>query len=157
MPWNRILIAYDDSDLARKALDYVILMFSGCAGAEVILAHIHERVPDHQLDGQSSPFVKEVAHRIGEIEQAREKAAGLLEEARRKLVEAGFPPDGVRVVSQPKKAGVARDLSALIAETGAGTVVAGRQGHSRLKDAIFGSTAEALINNLSGVTVVVVG
>ncbi len=152
---RRLLVAVDGSDTALEAVRYV-------AGSlppdriEIVLLHIMTKIPESFWDLEKEPAFH---YRIANIEawetQQENLIRGFMDEARRRLLEAGVPEGAIQVCVQTRKAGIARDI---IAESynNYDAVVVGRHGLSQLKDLVLGSVADKLIGKLVHVPVWVV-
>lgn len=152
---KRLLVAVDGSEAALEAVRYVGRSLPGDS-FEVVLFHIMTKIPESFWDLEKEPVFQ---YRIANIEAWEKQQESLIEafmaEARRTLLEAGLPEDGVVVNVQARKAGIARDI---IAESynNYDAVVVGRHGLSQLKDLVLGSVADKLVGKLSHVPVWVV-
>lgn len=152
---KRLLVAVDGSEAALAAVRYV----GGSMAPEtleVVLFHVMTKIPESFWDLEKEPAFD---YRIANIEaweaQQENLIRGFMEEARKSLLAAGVPEDGIVVNVQARKAGIARDI---IAESFSGydAVVVGRHGLSQLKDLVLGSVADKLIGKLGHVPIWVV-
>jgi nucleotide-binding universal stress UspA family protein len=154
MLWTNVLLAFDSSQAAFRAAEYVGQMFGKREDVKLTVLWVFEKVPE--ADMVDTPFTSQVKARISVLE--REKAEGLLkmEEVKKHLLRMGLREDQVTLKSIPKKKGVARDLAEEVKKGGFGTVVLGRGKASAVRNLLLGSVATNVIDRLSGVSIVVV-
>ena len=88
-------------------------------------------------------------------DQKRELVNEALHKAKEVLVKAGFDEKNITTKVQTKDKGVVRDI---VNEANAGydTIVAGRKGHSRVKEFILGSVSQKILHLARDVSVIVV-
>ncbi|MFH1136422.1 MAG: universal stress protein [Pseudomonadota bacterium] len=153
---NRLLVAVDGTEQALAMVRYVGRVFPP-EGAEIVLFNVFNRIPDAfwdiEKDMKTSPAFRSAAA----WESMQQNAmTGFMDQAKRALLNSGFPAEAVQVRVQPMDKGVARDIVAEAA-LGYDAVVLGRKGYSRLMDLIMGSVANKLVNKLKDVSVLMVG
>ncbi len=146
MLWKKILIAFDNSEHALRAVEYVGQVFAHCPEMEVALVGLHEKVPEHDIPQERSPFYKEVHSRLASLETNREQGRGFINNTRQHLIKMGFDPDKVEVIYEPRKQSLAKDLITLCRERGFGTIVLGG----------MNKTASSLAKELKGASIVCV-
>ncbi|MCB2226626.1 MAG: universal stress protein [Desulfarculaceae bacterium] len=154
MLWNQILLAYDNSQQALRAVEYVGQMFGRVDNVKVTLLGVYDKVPEYDM--VQTPFTDQVKARISVLEREREKGRESMEEAKKHLVRMGFAEDQVKVKYMEKTKGVAKDIIDEVKKGGYGTVVLGRKGVSNLTGMLFGSVSSGVIGNLQGATICVV-
>lgn len=152
---RRLLLAVDGSEAALEAVRYV----GGSLPPdrmEIVLLHIMTKIPESFWDLEKEPAFH---YRIANIEawetQQENLIRGFMDEARRRLTEAGVPEGAIQVSIQARKQGIARDILAE-SHNNYDAVVVGRHGLSQLKDLVLGSVADKLIGRLVHVPVWVV-
>ncbi|MFZ5587260.1 MAG: universal stress protein [Thermodesulfobacteriota bacterium] len=154
MLWSNVLLAYDCSPAALKAVEYVGQMYAKVEGVKITILSIYEKVPSPDLgDSISTPRVREG---ILALERGKEKGRLVLEEAKKQLVRMGLAEDRITVKYVEKKKSVAKQIIDEVKKGGYGTVVLGRRGESNLKYMLFGSVAGSVVSNLTGASIVVV-
>jgi len=121
------------------------------------LFHVLNPIPESFWDMEGEPGFQHtvVGARAWELQQ-KKIFEDFLAKARRSLKLAGYREDHVRVVSQRRKVGIARDIIAE-AQKGYTALIAGRTGLSKAKDLLFGSIANKLVSRVSGLPICVVG
>lgn len=147
---KKILIAVDESENARRAVDYVAHMLGGVAGFSVTLLHV---IPDPEEDYFPSP-----QDRQHWLKNYTERIEDVLEGYRRSLLQAGFDESAVDVRSNlrycPSMAECILNERSVLDH---GTIVVGRQGLSRSEEFLFGSVSSKIVNHAKNCTVWVVG
>jgi nucleotide-binding universal stress UspA family protein len=153
---NRILVAFDDSENALRAVEYVAGRFS--KENQITLFSI---VPDTAaLCDMNSPslipyFIEKQAVFCGLEDQKKELVDEAMLRAKDILLKAGFDEKNIALKVQTKKKGVVRDIIDE-AHSGYDTIVLGRRGLSGVKDFIFGSVSQKLLNLAKDVSIIVV-
>ena len=128
-----IVIGYDGSDGAKKALDFA----AGLAkdkGCRLVLAHVLEWSPYSFL----TPTELEERHkrRTEELERADKTVVG--------PVLADLQGQGVDVTASVKYGNVIDTICGIAKDEEAGQIVIGRTGHTSLSSRLFGSVAGSL-------------
>jgi nucleotide-binding universal stress UspA family protein len=153
---QKILIPFDDSENAMRAVSYVGRAFA--KDSQVTLFHVLQdtaalcelyspELTDQFVDQQSQFCVLEAKKKqIMEAAMATAKGA---------LIESGFRENQIDTVIEMKKSGVARDILAR-SSTGYDTVVMGRRGLSGIREFFLGSVSQKVFHAAKNVTVVVV-
>ena len=153
---NKILVAFDDSENALRAVEYVANRFS--KENQITLFSI---VPDSAaLCDMNSPslipyFVEKQAVFCGLEDQKKELVDEAMLRAKDILLKAGFEEKNIALKVQTKKKGVVRDIIDE-AYPGYDTIVLGRRGLSGVKEFIFGSVSQKLIHMAKDVSIIVV-
>jgi len=153
---NRILVAFDDSENALRAVEYVADRFT--RENQITLFSI---VPDTAaLCDMNSPslipyFMEKQAVFCGLEDQKKELVDEAMLRAKDILLKAGFDEKNIALKVQTKKKGVARDIIDE-ARSGYDTIVVGRRGLSGVKDFIFGSVSQKLLHLAKDVSIIVV-
>ena len=153
---NKILVAFDDSENALRAVEYVANRFS--KENQVTLFSI---VPDSAaLCDMNSPslipyFTEKQAVFCGLEDQKKELVDEAMLTAKDILLKAGFEEKNIALKVQTKKKGVVRDIIDE-AYSGYDTIVLGRRGLSGVKEFIFGSVSQKLIHMAKDVSIIVV-
>jgi nucleotide-binding universal stress UspA family protein len=153
---QKILVAFDDSENAMRAVDYIASYFS--KDHEITLLSI---IPDTAaICDMNSPslipyFQERQASFCALEDQNREALNEASQKAKDLLVRAGFEEKNVTVKVQTKDKGVVRDI---INEANAGydTIVVGRKGHSGVQEFILGSVSQKILHLARDVSVIVV-
>jgi len=153
---KNILIAVDGSEQAFEAVRYVAGLVPPDR-ARVTLYHVLNRVPESYLDLEAHPGFRSQVIGVHAWEfQQRKLVQDFMERARKLLRNAGYPKDSIVPVLKDREVGVARDIIRE-ARNGYDALFVGRKGLSRVKDLLFGSVANKIVNRLSEVPVWVIG
>ena len=146
---RKILIAVDASENSRRAVSYVSQTLRGLPGVGVVLLHV---INPPEEDYFSSPLEQEIW-----LKQYRRDIDGVLDGYRKILVQEGFDPNSVDMISTLRyRPSIAECILAEQARWGCGTVVVGRQGLSRSEEFLFGSISSRIVSHAKNCTVWVV-
>ena len=153
---QKILVAFDDSENAMRAVDYIASSFS--KEHEITLLSI---IPDTAAicDMDSPSLIPYFQERQASFCVIEDQKKGLVDEALQKakglLVTSGFDEKNISIQVQTKDKGIVRDI---INEANAGydTIVVGRKGHSGVKEFILGSVSQKILHLARDVSVIVV-
>ena len=152
----KILIAFDDSENAMRAVDYVARFLA--KDSRVTLFSV---IPDTAtLCGMTSPelipYFKSQRDAFCVLEdKKKEILTGAQLKARTLLETNGFAEKQIRVKSGPKKKGIARDIAAE-AQLGYDLIVVGRRGMSGIKEFLLGSTSHKILHLAQEVSLLIV-
>ena len=153
---QKILIAFDDSENALRAVEFVSRNFK--TDSKVTLLHV---LPDTAtLCELHSPELTEyfVAQQSNfcALEAQKKKIVGAaMEKASSVLTRAGFSKDDITTTITVKKSGVARDILSM-SESGFDAVVMGRRGLSGIREFFLGSVSQKVFHSAKDVAVVIV-
>jgi nucleotide-binding universal stress UspA family protein len=161
MNTDKILIAFDGSTNARRAVTYTAAMAGSGPQRHVAVVAI-ERPPDRDLFPDDAAWKEECAKRTAALRVA-------LEEAKSMLLAAGLPESAVAIrfvesCRSPLResmecsigTSIALEVLRLAEEGGYGTVVVGRRGVSKQEEFLFGSVSTKIIQGAKGLAVWVV-
>ena len=153
---KKLLIAFDDSDNAMRAVEKVAAFFD--RGSQVTLFHVAQ--DSSALCRMNSPGLTPLfKHEQSEFCTLEDKKRELVEEALKKareiLAGSGFNEKNITTKLEKTKHGVARDI---ISEASANydVLVMGKKGISGFKDFLFGGTTQKVMNNVDNVSVFIV-
>jgi len=154
---NKVLLALDNSKCSLKAVKYVANTLKSDS-VVTMLTVLPDPTAACGLDGPSLiPIFKKNIKTFCTIEDAKKAAMeGFMEEAKKRLVEAGFAPKNISIRIRKKKAGIARDI---LKEAKAGrydTVVMGRRGLTGIKQFVAGSVTNKMFQFAQDVTLIIV-
>jgi nucleotide-binding universal stress UspA family protein len=141
---KKILLAVDGSDASMEAVRHVAKVVSP-KRASVLLLHVKTRAEQAYRETATHPLVREQTIDVVEMDGRRKRIMEeFMERARQILLDAGFSEEAVKVEIREKRAGVVRDIVETSKE-GYTTIVVGRKGLSKLKDAILGNVTARLL------------
>ena len=153
---NKLLVAFDDSKNAMRAVDFIINYFT--TDHEITLFHV---LPDSTaLCAMNSPeltpfFLSQQSSFCLLESKKKELIEEAMQKAETKLVNAGFDKKNIKLKIKNRKIGIARDLIAE-AQSGYDVMVLGRRGLSGIKEFIIGSVSQKVLHSVKGVSVMIV-
>ena len=153
---QKILVAFDDSENAMRAVDYIASMFS--KDHEITLFSI---IPDTAaICDMNSPslipyFQEKQASFCALEDQKKELVDEALQKAKGHLVSAGFDEKNITTKVRTREKGIVRDI-VNEANKGYDTIVVGRKGHSGVSEFIFGNVSQKILHLARDVSVIVV-
>ncbi|MBT8357809.1 MAG: universal stress protein, partial [Desulfobacterales bacterium] len=143
---NKILVAFDDSENAMRAVEYISNFFA--TDTKITLLNITQDTAS-LCDMNSpalTPYFKSQQTSFCNLEEKKKSLVdNALQKARQKLMEAGFLDQNVTIKAKSKKKGVARDI-VKEAQSGYNTIVLGRRGQSGIKEFILGSVSQKVFH-----------
>jgi nucleotide-binding universal stress UspA family protein len=154
---RKILIAVDESKNSMKAVDYVAQGMQP-TGMVTLFSVIPSPSAACGLDSPSlTPLFKENAQTFCAMEDTKkDHVKKFMEKAKQALVKAGFPSKNVTIKIRKKKVGIARDILKEAEQGQYTTLVVGRRGLSGIKQFMFGSISNKLVQRAQNVSVIVV-
>ncbi|MDY6824498.1 MAG: universal stress protein [Thermodesulfobacteriota bacterium] len=154
---KNILIAFDESENSKRAVDFVGANFS--SDSSVTLFHVlldTESICSMQ-GPELVPYFKSQQTAFCSLEdKKKEVVVKAMGNAKDTLVQCGFDPQRVTTKSVNRNKGIARDILAEIKSGNYELVVMGKKGLSGIKDFIMGSIPQKVVQNASGVSVLLV-
>ena len=154
---NKILLAVDNSKNALKAIKYVAKTVRPMSTV-TMLSVLPDPTAACELDGPSlAPIFKANVKTFCTIEDAKKSAVeGFMEEAKKTLVKAGFSAKNVAIRIRKKKVGIARDVLKEAQQGKYDTLVIGRRGLTGIKQFVFGSVSNKIVQLARSIAVIVV-
>jgi nucleotide-binding universal stress UspA family protein len=128
-----IVVAYDGSDAARRAIDHASSQ-AKASGAQIVLAHVLEWSPYSFLTKEE--LAERHKRRNEELDRAKNAIVAPIVES--------LSSQGITVVSEIRYGNVADTLIEIATTHGAGLIVTGRIGQAGLASRLFGSVAGTL-------------
>lgn len=136
---RHILMAVDDSDIARRAVSYVGDFLGGVPRFRITLLNV---IPEPPID-----FFETEAERSEWASKQRAEAEAFLERYRQILIQLGFEEDKVHaLVEICRSPTVAQCIMEAQKRLKCCTVVTGRRGISKQEEFIFGSTSQQVVH-----------
>ena len=151
----KMLIAVDESDYAKKVVNYVASTVKPAANITLfsVLPTISSNL---EKEFRNPLFSEKVVELKWMVSETKKKAESIIEECRIILLDAGFSDDTVEVKIQNKLVGIARDIIAEAEKGKYDTVVVGRRGLSATAAFVLGSVSNKIVQNVKNCTVWVV-
>lgn len=152
----KILVAFDDSKNAMRAVQFVAETFSPDNKITLLSVLQNTAALCEMNSPELTPYFVSQQDSFCILE---DKKKGLVEEATEKaksyLTEAGFNPRNIVIKLIPKKKGVAGDIVDE-ANSGYDIIVLGRRGISGIKEFLFGSISQKVLQLAKDVSVLIV-
>ena len=146
---KNILIAVDESDNARRAVDYVAQMLGGIEGFFICIMHV--------IGEPEEDFFPDNSEKIKWLNEYKKKIDTILQDYRKILINAGFHENNVKVRSVLRYCpSMAECIMAERDKIKYDTIVLGRQGISRDEEFLFGSVSSKIVGHARDFTVWVV-
>lgn len=145
---KKILLALDESENAMRAVEYIAKSFT--PDHEVTLFHV--LLDTAAICGMNSPelipyFTAEQVAFCSLEDKKKELVQKAMEQARARLIKAGYKNEKIHSKTQTRKKGVARDILAE-AQSGYDTIVMGRRGLSGIAGFLIGSVSQKVLHNV---------
>ena len=153
---QRILIAFDDSENAMRAVHYVANYLT--RDSEVTLFSVLQDTSAlcNMNSPALTPYFKSQQSNFCLLEDKKKEL--ILESqqaAKDHLIAAGFGSDKIRLQAEVKDAGVARDIITR-AQSEFDLIVIGRRGLSAIREFLFGSVSQKVLHLAKDISVLVV-
>lgn len=130
--YSKILVAYDGSDLGKKALDFAVQMASVKESAEVVVVHV-SNIPIYTYEVMGSNDLIEAINQYGQE---------LLDEAVSNISE-GMNPDRIHALLLTGRP--ANEILNIAKEQKANLIVMGNRGLGGLKEFFLGSVSYEVV------------
>ncbi len=138
-PNNKILLAFDGSENAASALEFVGSLFGGF-DYEVSLFHVI------RSNGEGQPEYQHIFSSKEYTRAARKEMSETLKAAQTKLIDMGLTTDKVSTQIAEKAISRAGAIADRAKQEDFGTIVMGRRGHSRIRDFFIGRVTNKVIH-----------
>ena len=152
----KILLAYDGSDLALDAVQYIGDAFPRDR-TQVVIFYVETKIPRSFWHMEKEMDFRFQTPEIRASIATRKKTVNLaMEKAKQLLLYSGFPLSAIHLMIHIKNQGIARDI---VEESHKGydALVMGRKGHSWMKDLLVDSLPIKLLGKIKNIPLVVVG
>jgi len=153
---RKILAAFDDSENAMRAVEYIASSFSNDHKI-TLLSIIPDTAAICDMNSPSLiPYFQERQASFCAIEdENKELVEAALDKAKEVLLKAGFDEKNITTIARTREKGVVSDIINE-AKKGYDTIIVGRKGHSGVKEFILGSVSQKILNVARGVSVILV-
>ena len=153
---KKILVAVDESENAMRAVDYIARTFT--PDHAVTLYHVV--MDTAAICDMNSPelipyFTSQQITFCSLEDKKKELVQKAMDEAKKRLVKAGFAEKNIVSKMESKKNGVARDILTE-AQSGYETIVLGRRGLSSIAEFLIGSVSQKVLHSAKDVSIVLV-
>ena len=153
---HKILVAFDDSENAMRAVDHVTKFFN--TDCNITLFSVFQDTAtlcDLQSPELSAYFLSQQSSFCTLEEKKKSLVQDALKKAKESLIQAGFDEKNVVIKTQVKKKGIARDI---VEEAGSGhdIIIMGRRGLSGLKEFFMGSVSQKVLSLAKDMSILMV-
>ncbi len=153
---KNILIAFDDSENAQRAVDVVAQTFSRKSKVTLFSVAVDTEALCKMNSPELTPYFRSQQSAFCTMEdKKRELVNDALARAKDTLIRNDFNEDAIQIKHESMDDGVARDI---IRESkdGYDIVVIGRRGTAGIKEFFFGSTSQKVLNGVKEASVFIV-
>ena len=141
-----ILIAIDDSRHSKIAVDYASIIYQAAKDVKFTVKHVQPPISQYLLDeAKSNPRVHKELQKL--IQRHDEHARKLLDKCQNHMLRVGIAEDSIKLMSKPRKQGIAKDLIRFATHGRFDALIMGRRGLSGLQEMLVGSVSANLVNN----------
>ena len=143
---KKILVAVEDSTHSKKAVEYAASMRSIIPELNFILFNVQPTISDYlahdsNIDSNARTALKEV------VSKNENESQELLNKYKALMVKKGVNEKAVKLISQPRVMGAAKDILHIAKREMVDAILLGRRGVSKLAEAFIGSTTNLVIEN----------
>lgn len=143
---KKILIAVGDSADSKNAVEYVAKMLSHVPNTLFTLFTLESWIPESVIEGaKGDPEAKD---QIGPfIHKNRDAADRLVNEMKALMVQSGVSEDRIKMIAEPIRQGMAKDVLSRATKGRYDAIVIGRRGLTPTKDFFIGTTAAKIVEH----------
>jgi nucleotide-binding universal stress UspA family protein len=153
---QKIMIAFDDSENAMRAVEYVAKLLSkDCRITLFSVVQDTASICDLQSP-ELTPYFKSQQDSFCVLEEKKKQLLSAAQlKAKEMLAASGFKENQIRLKSELKKKGIARDI---VAEARAGydLIVLGRRGLAGIREFFMGSVSQKVLNLAQDLPILIV-
>lgn len=143
---KNILLPVDDSIHSTHAMQYVARMAPMLSAPQFSLFRVQPVLSDFITEeAKKDPAAMAKLKKLNQRNET--EAHEILEQHRQRLLQHGVPEQNIRVSTQRRREGVARDIIEKARRESADTIAMGRHGFSKFQDIFIGSTTKNVIDN----------
>lgn len=153
---QRILIAFDDSKSALRAVEVIANQFRNDNRVTLFNVTMNTAALCNMNSPELTPYFKSQQNSFCLLEDKKKDLVGeALAKAKDILKQAGFSDDHIQIKIQTQKSSVAKDIIDE-AESDYDFIIMGRNGKSSVKEFFLGSTPLKVFNHAENVSLLVV-
>ncbi len=152
----KIMLAYDGSDFALDSVRYIGKVFPKDR-TDVVVFYVETKIPRSFWHMEKELDFRFQTPEIRASMAQRKKTVNLaMENAKKILLDDGFPLESIHTVVHIKNQGIVKDI---VEESHRGydALVIGRKGHSRIKDFMIDTLPMKLLGKIKNIPLIVVG
>jgi nucleotide-binding universal stress UspA family protein len=143
---KKILLAVDDSDQSRRAIQYVGMMSSKIKNLNYVLFNVLPAISQYLLD-EARKSLKDRAKLNAIVKKNTDSAQRTLEAYKTEMVRMGISEDSIRTITRIRMKGIAKDILDVSQEKLYDAVVVARRGLSGLQEVFMGSVTNNIIEH----------
>jgi len=141
---KKILLAVDDSEHAKNAVRYAVMISSAVKNLTYTLFYVQPAVSQYLTDeAETSPKAKTALEKM--YKKQTEQGMRILEDQKARMVDLGIEGGRIETVTVARKAGLAKDILQYAQDRYYDAIVVGRRGLSRLQEVFMGSLTRNLL------------
>ena len=153
---QKILIAFDDSENALRAVEYVARTFTNDCQVELFCVLPDTAALCDMNSPELTPYFQQQQHSFCTLEEKKKSLlTSALGQAKDILTQAGFSKENIDIKLDFKSKGVARDI-VIEAANGYDLIVLGRRGVSGIREFFFGSVSQKVLHSAGNVSILII-
>lgn len=153
---QKILVLIDGSDRSKLTVEYITNVES-LKNGKIVLYHVYSEIPECYWDLDNDPSRPNVLKGFEAWKKEKlETIEAFMQEARSRLVEAGFSDKDVTIKIHKRERGIARDILDE-ATKGYDAVILRRRGMGTVKSITLGSVSTKLLSKFPDVPILLAG
>lgn len=153
MAINKILLAYNFTQLDQKAVDFVINAFSHLKDTEITIFNAYTPVPE--IETHDTSITGKLKSSMGYLSQQITQRETELNEVKQKLVHAGIAENRIKTHFRPRKRDIASEIIESTVANKFDIIVLNRK-HARVTRFFTGSVSHKVVMSLKDTTVCIV-
>jgi nucleotide-binding universal stress UspA family protein len=153
---KKILVAFDDSENAMRAVASIIDFFANKAQVTLFHVAMNTQAFCKMNSPELTPYFKSQQSTFCTMEdKKKELVEKAMQAAKKRLLQAGFSDGHIKLKLEDAREGVAQDI---LREAAAGydLIVLGRRGTSGVKEFFFGGTSQKVLSASKEISVLIV-
>lgn len=154
---QKILIALDESENSRRAVEFVGKTFSSDSLVTLFSVMLDADAICSMQSPELIPYFKSQQQSFCSLEdKKKEVVKAALQKAKATLMQSGFDEGNITVETLSRKKGIARDIINEVNQRDYDLVVLGKRGVSGVKDFILGSITQKVMQGVKNTSVLLV-
>ena len=150
---QKLLVAYNFTNLDQKALDFVTSAFVHIEGVEITIFHAFTPVPE--IETQASVVTGKLKGSLSYLSQQIMQRENDLKRVTDKLAENGFDESRINTVFKPRKKDIASEIISLTRDTKFDAIVLNRKA-ARITRFFSGSVSNKVVMTVKDTAVCIV-
>lgn len=153
MAINKILLAYNFTQMDQKAVDFVINAFSHLEDVEITILNAYTPVPD--IETVDTSITGKLKSSMSYLTQQIVQRETELNEVKQQLMQGGFRENRIKMAYKPRKRDIAREIIESTMTNSYDVIVLNRK-HARITRFFSGSVSHKVVMNLKDTAVCIV-